>query len=100
MVPKNSSPIWAQLAVYGAKTLVTTAMAWELPPGTAPVIAWLEGSDVPSSIESFFGPGVPSWRPEAAGRLAPTGGDSRRNRREACYSTWREPGNGWRCRWS
>jgi hypothetical protein len=55
VLPMNGSPLWAQLAVHGRSGVVIRTKAWPLPEGTAPVLAWFEGSDVNESPEAFFG---------------------------------------------
>ena len=55
VLPKDSSPLWAQLAVHGYADRTKARNAWPLPAGTAPILAWFEVSDVPESIEAFFG---------------------------------------------
>jgi hypothetical protein len=55
VLPMNGSPLWAQLAVHGRSGVVIRTKAWPLPQGTAPVLAWFEGDDVPLSPEVFFG---------------------------------------------
>ncbi len=60
VLPQNGSPVWAQLAVHGYADAATAIKAWALPAGTTPVLAWFEESEVPPSIEAFFGPSTPS----------------------------------------
>jgi hypothetical protein len=61
VLPRNGSPLWAQVAVQGNNTgIATVSKAWALPPRTVPVVAWLEGDDVPASSEAFFGLAPPA----------------------------------------
>jgi hypothetical protein len=60
VLPQNSAPLWAQLAVHGNNNVQLDAKAWALPPGASPVVAWFQGNNVPPSIAAFFGIGAPS----------------------------------------
>jgi hypothetical protein len=59
VLPKNAAPMWAQLIVFGEGGASTTFRAWSVPPGTPPVLAWFEGTDVPASPEALFSPPTP-----------------------------------------
>jgi hypothetical protein len=54
VVPKNGSPIWAQLAVRKETGTAEFSEGWAVNPGTRPLVAWFEGGSVPSR-EAVFG---------------------------------------------
>src|SRR6185312_13097640 len=59
VLPKNGSPLWAQVVVEGQKTVANLNLAWALRPGTLPIVAWFQGSTVGADLHACFG--SPYW---------------------------------------
>ena len=54
VLPKNGSPLSAQAVVFGYSTKVNIKNAWALPPGTPPIVAWLQGDSVLADLRAWF----------------------------------------------
>jgi hypothetical protein len=56
VLPKNGSPLWAQIAVEGEGHRATGTRCWVPSIGTAPVVAWLWSREASYDIAAIFGP--------------------------------------------
>jgi hypothetical protein len=54
ILPKNGSPLWAQLLIQGESENVGLRKAWALPSGTPPVVAWFQGDSVLIDLRDAF----------------------------------------------
>jgi len=53
-LPVNGSPRWAQVAAQGRGVNTNITRATALPPGRTPLVAWLEGPDIPRDVDAFL----------------------------------------------